>query len=376
MKPEIVRTLGAMCLAAIVPVAVTPASAFVLAEPPATRFAMNLNLLPDTPFTSLGLGNVTWNMLAETALAEWNGVSVGIGQDTQFFEIRTPTVTTVDVCNRQDGVNAVAFLDTLCGVAWGDVLGVTLSAIINGRTTEVSVLFNRLVTYDAYPGPLRRPPDFYRLVLHEFGHVLGLDHPDQAGQVVTALMNSRESDVDDVQPDDIAGAHAVNWTGATGLPPFSRTPAFTTATTATVPLFRFFNSVTGTHFYTVSESERLSIIRNLPAFVFEGVAYNVPSRPGPGTLSVYRFFNTLTGSHFYTTSDAERDQIIATAPYLQFEGTAFQAYVGGAGLLPVFRFFDTLTGTHFYTASTAERDQILATAPSYRLEGIAYFVAP
>jgi uncharacterized protein DUF5648/matrixin len=376
MTPGIVRKLTAMCLAASILVATTPARAFVLAEPPATRFAMNLTLVPDTPFTSIGFGNVTWNALAETALAEWNGIGVGIGNDSQFFWVLTPPLANVDVCNRQDGVNAVAFLGTLCGVAWGDVLGATLLAISNGLTVEVSVLFNQLVTYNAYRGPLRQPPDFYRLVLHEFGHVVGLDHPDQAGQVVTALMNSHESDVDDVQPDDIAGAHAVNWTGAVGLPPSSRAPAFTTAATATVPLFRFFNSVKGTHFYTTSESERLSIIRNLPAFVFEGVAYNVPSVAGPGTVTVYRFFNTLSGAHFYTTSAAERDQIIATAPYFQFEGVAFQAFSGGPGLAPVFRFFDTLTGTHFYTASTAERDQILATAPSYRLEGIAYFVAP
>jgi Repeat of unknown function (DUF5648)/Matrixin len=356
-----------------------PADAFVLGNPPASRFAMNLNLLPDTPFASIGYGVTTWNLLAESALAEWNAVGIGAGRDTQFFTIRVPTVTATDPCGAPDAINTVTFLSSLCGTTWGDVLGVTLEMIrqSDGRVTEVSVLFNGQLAFNAYRGPVRPAPDFYRVVLHEFGHVVGLDHPDQNGQNVTALMNSRESNLDDLQADDIAGAHSVDWAGAPTLPPSSRV-AISTATpsTATIPLYRFFNVLTGTHFYTANESERLSIIQNLPAYAFEGVAYNVPSNTGPGTVPVFRFFNTSTGTHFYTTSPAERDHIIAALPGFRFEGTAFQAYTSDAGLLPVYRFFDTATGTHFYTASQAERDQILATLPSYRLEGIAYFVGP
>jgi hypothetical protein len=51
--------------------------------------------------------------------------------------------------------------------------------------------------------------DLHRVALHEFGHMVGLDHPDENGQTVNAIMNSHESSVDTLQPDDIAGAVAL-----------------------------------------------------------------------------------------------------------------------------------------------------------------------
>ena len=47
------------------------------------------------------------------------------------------------------------------------------------------------------------------LLVHEFGHVMGLGHPDQAGQQVTAIMNSDIGFLRELQPDDIAGARAL-----------------------------------------------------------------------------------------------------------------------------------------------------------------------
>ena len=51
--------------------------------------------------------------------------------------------------------------------------------------------------------------DFHRVALHEFGHVLGLAHPDAVGQTVSALMNSIISDLDGLTQDDGDGARSI-----------------------------------------------------------------------------------------------------------------------------------------------------------------------
>ena len=197
-------------------------------QPPANQLVMNLDLLPTTPFQSLGYGIQSWSSLAEGALATWNQVGIGTPPDHGFFLKRLPVVLG-DPCS-QDGINEVRFASSVCGMAWGDAIGITFWWIINGKVVETDVQFNSLMPLNAYPGPIlpanssQQPLiDFFRLALHEFGHAAGLLHPNDFGENVVAIMNRGNqfvgNAVDNLQPDDIAGAHSILWPPNASPPP-------------------------------------------------------------------------------------------------------------------------------------------------------------
>lgn len=141
-------------------------------------------------------------------------------------------------------------------------------------------------------------------------------------------------------------------------------------------IYRFYNTLTGTHFYTASVDEKNSVVRTLPQFNYEGVAFKgARSVSASGVLPVYRFYNSVTGTHFYTISEAERASIQARIPSFRFEGGAYNAYATNiAGTKALYRFYNTKTGTHFYTTSEAEKQNVQSTLPHYAYEGIAYYV--
>jgi hypothetical protein len=111
-----------------------------------------------------------------------------------------------------DDQMSVVFSSTVNGKAFGSgVLAVTLLYSRDpGVREETDTYFNTGYQWDSYRGALKSMEDFHRVAIHEFGHTLGLDHPDQSGQKVTAVMNSTISNTDSLQSDDIAGAHALD----------------------------------------------------------------------------------------------------------------------------------------------------------------------
>lgn len=148
------------------------------------------------------------------------------------------------------------------------------------------------------------------------------------------------------------------------------------------PLYRFLRKDNNSHFFTASQSERDGIIANLPAdlWALEGVCQNVLQTPDAGALPVYRLFNSFSGSHFYTMNEEEVDSVLfRLSDRFTLEGLAFYALPGPVqGALPVYRFFSLMTGSHFFTISEDEKDWIIANIKPSQLayEGIAWWAFP
>jgi hypothetical protein len=145
-----------------------------------------------------------------------------------------------------------------------------------------------------------------------------------------------------------------------------------------VPVWRFYNLRTGTHFYTADTAERDRILATMAStYRLDGPAWNVNTASPQNNTPLWRFYNLKTGTHFYTASDAEKNLVLTTmASTFKLDGPAYYVSLSPANADPVFRFYNPATGTHFYTASIAERDSVIAKmASTLHYEGPAYYLA-
>jgi len=145
------------------------------------------------------------------------------------------------------------------------------------------------------------------------------------------------------------------------------------------PIYRFYNSKNGTHFYTATGPERDVVANTLAStYAYEGIAYGVVASAANAD-PLYRFYNRKNGSHFYTASTIERDRVKSelSATY-NYEGPAYNVCVSSVeGATPVYRFFNKKTGSHFYTISEVERADVSSRlTATYNYEGPAFYLAP
>lgn len=193
-----------LCAIACVLTASVTASAYVLFNDRWPDGTVTMHLQLTYPSSSLTDGSGSFTASAESALAAWNQSMTRV----QFRVVRDSSALKGD----GNGVNNVFFAGDIYGMAFeSSTLAVTTNWRRRGTRTEGDVIFNTGAgTWDSYGGSLRRGSnEFHRVALHEFGHVLGLDHPDENGQAVSAIMNSHVSNLDHLTDDDIAGARTL-----------------------------------------------------------------------------------------------------------------------------------------------------------------------
>ena len=174
-------------------------------------------------------GNTSWDTAVEPVAEMWNQ-SFGRVRISNVFNPQAPV-------SHSDRVNSVVFTSSIFGQSFGSgTLAVTYYSSSGSNMLEADTLFNRAAVFDSYRGPLQFIPhgvaiaDIRRVFLHELGHSLGLGHPDQGGQRVTAVMNSIVSNQEALSSDDIAGGQYLY--GAPVAPTPTPTPIPTPTPTA------------------------------------------------------------------------------------------------------------------------------------------------
>lgn len=216
---------------------------------------------------SLSDGSASFDAAAFPALNTWNQY-MGSLQLNIVTNDGTPVA-------QNDGVNSVAFATSFFGQSFGsNTLAITGYYYGGGRMTEANVLVNSRWTWDSYRGPLRSAMDIRRVLIHEVGHALGLDHPDQHGQNVAAVMNSIVSNIDTAVTDDINGIQSIYGarTGGGSTPTPTPTPIATPRPTATptptpfptpnptpTPVTRFATIAAAPTFLHVGDSSTLTV---------------------------------------------------------------------------------------------------------------------
>lgn len=166
--------------------------------PRGSTVTMHLQLGPTPRLSDLC---TQWNECFQQAMALWQ----------PYVDLRLATLfDSAAPIGEGNGRNNVIFSDDVFGQPFDErVLAITVSYRIDDRRVESDVVFNRRESWDAYRGTLRTEQEFRRVAAHEFGHVLGLGHPNDQGQRVDAIMNGVIGNLETLTADDIAGARGL-----------------------------------------------------------------------------------------------------------------------------------------------------------------------
>lgn len=121
-------------------------------------------------------------------------------------------------------------------------------------------------------------------------------------------------------------------------------------------VYRIYNKNTGEHFYTTSDFERNSLVKD--GWNFEGKGWSAPNQG----MAVYRVYNPSAkgGDHYYTASQYEAQSLVKTG--WKWDNGAKPVFYSG-GKTPVYVAFNrnaTASGSHNYTSSNFEQNSLLS----------------
>ena len=241
-------------------------------------------------------GFTSFNDSAIDALKTWNPYLAHL----QFSWVKNSPVTPAE----GDDEMSVIFDNKIFGDNFGSgVLAVTLLAYRNGNFEETDTVFNSAISWDSYRGNLTPPVfDFHRVAIHEFGHTLGLDHPDQAQpkQNVIAIMNSRVSNLDTLAQDDINGVTSIYSTGPAYLSIPDAPVLMDLSTRGTT--FTGNNVLIGGFIIQGSQPAQL-IVRCL---AYSLASFGIPGALGDSVIELHDANNNLIASSddWFTSNDA------------------------------------------------------------------------
>jgi len=209
---------------------------------------------------------------------------------------------------------SIIFDNKIFGSNFGSgTLAVTVLGYRNGNFEKTDTVFNKAISWESYRGPLTPPVfDFHRVAIHEFGHTLGLDHPDQAHprQNVVAIMNSQVSNLDTLAQDDINGVTAIYGTG----------PAYNSIPDAPVPmdLSTCGTTSTGNNVliggFIIQESQPAQLVVRCLAFSL--ASYGIPDALGDSVIELHDANNNLIASNddWFTSNNAETISSLPSRP--------------------------------------------------------------
>jgi len=94
------------------------------------------------------------------------------------------------------------------------------------------------------------------------------------------------------------------------------------------PVYRFWSEKLTTHFYTISEADKNTLLKDTKTWTYEGIVFYAypPDHQPTGSKPVYRFWSDSLGRHYYCMSESEKRQKMSESRVWTYEGIAWYAY--------------------------------------------------